>query len=269
MTSHHPTREHRLGWILETLLLCFALASSYEEVPSNHQSTPNASTLKIEAQESEASITLGKDLMLGPPSSSAFLANTSGSNDVATTRTDSLVTPAIVGQLRADEHSGNFVQSRPVSKSPRWSSHVLDDRPWTSKGAKTIWKKDSYLEALRHSRISDDPREGVVRSEAKADRREYTPSPVYKQGPPDSGYPSKGPQVAYGAPSVSSPVGDSYAQPFKQSMDPSDHYGAPHNSYGPPSSSFYPQTSYGPPGNSYPSPQQGEVTLRKMFRWPS
>lgn len=264
MTSRRQERKHRFIWILEIFLLCLTLVSSYEAIPSNHHSTPNASTLKIEARESEASITLGKDLMLGPSANSAFFANTSDSNDVATTKIDSLVTPTIVGQMHADGHDGNFVQ-KPVSKSPRWSSHVLDNRPWTSKGSRTAWKKDSYLEALKHSRNNDDPRESVVRtdSKTKASRREYSPGPIYKPdtgyGPPDSIYPSKSSQNPYGTSSVSSPVNNAYAQPFRPSMDPNDHYGAPHNSYGPPSPSFYPQTSYGPPGNSYPPSQQGKI----------
>lgn len=268
MVSRYQAREYRLGWISEVLLLCFVLVSSHEGVPSNHQSTPNASTLMIEARESEASITLGKDLMLGPTSSTnaTFLTNISNSNgnDMAMTRTDSFVTPTIVGQVHADEHSGNFIE-KPVSKSSRWSSHVLSNPQWTSKSSKTAWKRDSYLEALRHSRNSDDPREGVVRadSKTKANRREYTPGSVYKPdtgyGSPDSAYPPKSPQVTYGTPSVSSPISDSYAQPFRPSINSNEYYGAPHNSYGPPSSSFYPQTSYGPPGNSYPPPQQGEI----------
>ncbi|XP_014488843.1 PREDICTED: uncharacterized protein LOC106752013 [Dinoponera quadriceps] len=254
--SPYQAREHRLG-VSEILLLCFALVSSHEVVSSNHQSTPDASTLRVEARESEASITLGKDLMLGPPlpTNSALLANTSNSNDVATTRIES------AGQVYADEISGSIVHG-PVPNSPRWSSQVSDNRHWTSKGSKSVWKKDSYLEALRHSRNSDDPREGVVRtdSKTKANRREYTPGPVYRAdsgyGPPDSTYPSKEPQIAYGTSSAFSSPGDSYAQPFKSSMNPNDHYGAPQNSYGPPSSSSYPQTSYGPPANSYQPPQQ-------------
>ncbi|XP_032687917.1 uncharacterized protein LOC116852051 [Odontomachus brunneus] len=268
MASRYQAREYRFGWILKILLLCFVLVSSHEGIPSNHQSTPNASTLTIEARESEASITLGKDLMLGPTSSTnaAFLANISNSSgDMATTRTDSLVNPTIVGQVHADEYSGNVIQ-KPVSKSSRWFWHVHNNPQWTSKSSKTAWKRDSYLEALRHSRNNDDPREGVVRtdSKTKANRREYTPGSVYKPdtgySSPDSAYPPKGPQVAYGTPSVSSSISDSYAQPFRPSINSNEHYGATHNSYGPPSSSFYPQTSYGPPGNSYPPPQQGYGT---------
>lgn len=264
MASRYQAPEYRLGWITGILLLRFALVSSHEGVPPNHQSTPNASTLKIEARESEASITLGKDLMLGPTSSAhaAFLTNISNSNDMGTMKIDSLVTPKIQGQMRADEHK-DFVQ-KAVPKSSRWSSHVVSNPQWTSKSPKTAWKMDSYLEALRHSRNNDDPREGVARtdSKTKANRREYAPGPAYKPdagyGQADSSYPSKGSQIAYGTPSVSSSISDGYAQPFRPSIDPNDHHVATHNSYGPPSSSFYPQNSYGPPGNSYPPPQQGE-----------
>lgn len=296
MTFYSQARKYRFGWVIGIFLFCLAMVSSHENIPSNHQSTPDASTLKIEARESEASITLGKDLVLGPPLSTkeSIVVNSSNFNDIATTKTDSLVTPMIVSRTSSGEHGASVIR-RPILKdtSSRWSSQVVDNRHWAGKGSKIAWKRDSYLEALKHSRTSDDPREGIVRtdSKTKVNRREYAPGPVYKSemeyGAPDSAYPSKSPRIVYGGPSASSSTSDSYAQSFKSPMDFSDHSGAPQNPYGPPqnpygppqtpygqpqnpygspqnpygstSSSLYSQTPYGPPGSSYLMPQQGEA----------
>lgn len=260
--------EQRFGWILRIFLLYFALVSSHESVSSNYQNSPDASTLKIEAKESEASITLGKDLILGPPLSTkaSIVAN---SNDIASTKITPLVSPTVINRASSEKHA---ISRRPVSKDagPR-GSNVDSRKSWVGKSPKTAWKRDSYLQALMHSRNSDDPREGIVQtdSKTKTNRREYVQNPIYKPeteyGSPDSTYASKSPRITYGsnAPSPS----DSYPQSFRPSDyndrygTPQNSYGSPQNSYGPPNDgpSIYPQTfSYGPPGNYLP-PQQGEM----------
>ncbi|GAB1859980.1 Kazal-like domain-containing protein [Camponotus japonicus] len=271
MISRYQTRKHRFGWILGIFLLSLVLVSSHEAVPLNHQGTPDASTLKIEARESEASIILGKDLVLGPPLSTraSIIANSSSSNDVASTKINSFVGSTIVDRIPFGEQRANNVLRKPSMSKNETSggSYIIDNRYQASKAPKTAWKRDSYLEALRHSRNSDDPREGIVQTDlkTKTNRREYVQGSVYRQdteyGSPESSYASKNPRITYGGPS------DSYPQSFKPSMGYSDHYNVPQNSYGPPQNSygppqdgpsFYPQTpSYGPPANSYPSPQQG------------
>ncbi|KAM0730703.1 hypothetical protein ACS0PU_003032 [Formica fusca] len=272
MMSHYQTRKHQFGWIPGVFLLSLVLVSSHEIVPPNHQGTPDASTLKIEARESEASIILGKDLVLGPPLSTrtSIIANFSNSDDIASTKVNSLVDSTIVNRISFGEHPKSVLRKPSVSKNETSrGSYIVDSLYRANKGSKTAWKRDSYLEALRHSRNSDDPREGIVQTDLKTNtnRREYVQGPVYRPeteyGSPESPYASKNPRITYGGPS------DSYPQSFKQSIGYNDNYNTPQNSYGPPQnpygpsqdgSSFHPQTpSYRPPGNSYLPPQQDEI----------
>ncbi|XP_011693304.1 PREDICTED: uncharacterized protein LOC105453229 [Wasmannia auropunctata] len=267
--SYYQTRKQRLSWILEIFLLYLTSVSSHEAVPTIYQDTPDASTLKIEARESEASITLGKELVLGSPLSTKA-SIVADSNDIASTRIAPLVSPTIVSRMSSGEHAGS---QRPVTKDAGPRGSYVDSRKsaWVSKNPKTAWKRDSYLQALMHSRHSDDPREGIVQtdSKTKTNRREYVQGPIYKPemeyGSPDSTYAPKSPRITYGGPNAPS-FSDSYPQPFKPSVDYGDRYSVPQNSYGPPQNpygppndgpSFYPQTSsYGSPGNYLP-PQQG------------
>lgn len=267
--SHYQVCKQRFSWILRIFLLYFALVSSHESGPSNYQNSPDTSTLKIEAKESEASITLGKDLILGSPLSTkaSIVVNP---NDVASTKIAPLVSPTVINRESSEEHA---VSRRPVLKDTGSRSSNIDSRKsWVVKSPKTAWKRDSYLQALMHSRNSDDPREGIVQtdSKTKTNRREYVQGAIYKPeteyGSPDSTYASKSPRIIYNGPNAPSPS-DSYPQSFRPSDyndrygTPQNSYGSPQNSYGPPSDgpSFYPQTSsYGPPGNYLP-PQQGET----------
>ncbi|KYN34906.1 hypothetical protein ALC56_10874 [Trachymyrmex septentrionalis] len=262
------SQKQRLSWILEIFLLSLTLVSSHETVPSNYQDTPGASTLKIEAKESEASITLGKELVLGPPLSTKPSIVTD-SNHIVSTKLVPFVSPTTVSQIASGEYA---IPQRTISKNMGLrGSHVDNHKSWVSKSPKTAWKRDSYLQALMHSHNSDDPREGIVQtdSKTKANRREYVQGPIYKPeteyGSPDSIYASKSPRITYGEPNALS-SSDSYSQSFKSSMDYNNRYSVPQNSYGPPQNSYespndgsslYPQTSsYGPPGNYLP-PQQG------------
>lgn len=273
MISYYQIRKHRSGSLVGIFLLSLGLASSHEVTASNYQNTPDASTLKIEAKESEASIILGKDLVLGPSLSTKapMIVNASKFFDTASTKFDTIVTPSIVGRVSSGEHTnGGNILRRPVSKNTgSRGSYIVDaHQSSASKPPKVVWKKDSYLEALRHSHNSNDPREGIIRnSKATADRREeYAQEPVYKReteyDAPGPTYAPKSPRITYGGPS------DPYSQTFKPSVDYSsvsqNPYGTLQNSYGPPRDgpSFYPPTSsYGPPGNSYLPLQQGEIAL--------
>jgi len=244
MFTHARGRlEKRFGRVA-VFLLCLTLVSSREGLPSNHQNTPDASTLTIKAKESEASITLGKDLVLGPVSAKASTVSSFNS-------TSTKVTPAIVSRLSS---GGNA-----ISQAASRGSH---NHRQVGQGSKIVWRTDSYLDALRHSRTSDDPREGIVRLDSKnANRREYhLQGPVYK---PEAEYASKSPRIVYGGPG--SP-GDSYSQSFKPPMD---RYGPPQNPYGSQQddSSFYSQSSsHGSSGNSYLPPQQGKATSF-VYHW--
>ncbi|XP_012063223.1 PREDICTED: uncharacterized protein LOC105626532 [Atta cephalotes] len=263
------SQKQRLSWILEIFLLSLTLVSSHKTVPPNYQDTPDASTLKIEAKESEASITLGKELILGPPLSTKPSIVTD-SNHIVSTKHVPFVSPTIVSQISSGEY---VIPQRTISKNmgPR-GSHVDNQKSWISKSPKTAWKKDSYLQALMHSHNSDDLREGIVQTDSKTkiNRREYVQGPIYKPeteyGSPDSIYASKSPRIIYGEPNALS-SSDSYSQSFKSSMDYNNRYSVPQNSYGPPQNSYespnngpislYPQTSsYGSSGNYLP-PQQG------------
>lgn len=263
MKCHYQARKYRVGILGIFLSLCFASISSHEAVPSNHQSTPVASTLKIEARESEASVVLGKDLVLSPSwPIETPIANSSNFNNVALIKDDSSITPTIVSRISSSgEHDGNLLRRSDANSD-------VKSRYWASKSPKIARKKDSYLEALRHSRTSEDPREGIVRldTKTKANRREYVQqAPVYKPeteySPPDS----KSPRIIYGAPGPSS-LGDSYSQSYKPSTDyngvPQNSYGPPQNLYGPPQNSYGP--SYGSSG-SYPPSQQGETSEVSVF----
>nr|XP_031847339.1 uncharacterized protein LOC116433411 isoform X2 [Nomia melanderi] len=149
---------------------------------------------------------------------------------------------------------------------------VLGDEKqgWTIATAKSksatrsSWPKDSYLEALRHSRTSTDPREGLVSADGDAQqnspkngpastratsqrRREYVPGPVYVGKDYES---STSPRIVYGAPdrdSFSMVPSDSYSLPSHASGD----FHGIQNSYGPPQSQP-PRPAYGPPSN-YPA----------------
>ncbi|XP_076296053.1 uncharacterized protein LOC143216661 isoform X2 [Lasioglossum baleicum] len=107
--------------------------------------------------------------------------------------------------------------------------------------------RDSYLEALSHSRTSTDPREGVVSTDATSPsqrRREYISGPVYTGKDSDTH-----PRIVYGSPdrdSFSMVPSDSYSLPTRGSTD----FTGFQNSY---SQSQPPRATYGPPSHSYPT----------------
>ncbi|XP_076678043.1 uncharacterized protein LOC143374075 isoform X2 [Andrena cerasifolii] len=112
------------------------------------------------------------------------------------------------------------------------------------KSGRLSWAKDSYLEALKHSRTSTDPREGVIGAAGEATsgstsfqrRKEYVQGPVYSGKDEESG---TSPRIVHGAQDR-----DSFSLPTRTSGD----FGAVQNTYGPPQP---PRGSYGPPSNGY------------------
>ncbi|XP_046625965.1 uncharacterized protein LOC124307856 [Neodiprion virginianus] len=162
--------------------------------------------------------------------------------------------------------------------------------------AANIAGKDSYLDALAHSRTSKDDKEGVVPVNGlringpKIFRRDYSEGPVYRPESDRYGAPPKNQGPVYGPPDFEDPTEPAPIQPtffptpsnsFSlpehsfDSFDPSTGYGspspprgkpqtlygAPQPSYGAPQPSYgvpqAPQNSYGPPSASYgPPPPQ-------------
>lgn len=138
-------------------------------------------------------------------------------------------------------------------------------------GGPFSYRKDSYLEALRHSRTSTDPREGIVDVVGTGSfhrRKEQSLGPVYttKRSEIPSSSSSSSRIVHVDRDSFSMVPSDSYSLPTRTSVDfngvkntygpPQPSYGSP--SYGPPPSNDY---SYGTSGGGYSpyQPQQGET----------
>lgn len=129
-------------------------------------------------------------------------------------------------------------------------------------GGPFSYRRDSYLEALRHSRTSTDPREGIVDAVSTGSfhrRKEQSLGPVYTTKRSEITPPSSS-RVVH-ADSFSMAASDSYSLPSRTSVD----FNGVKNTYGPPS-------SYGPPSNDYSygeygggyQPQQGEA--RGIYR---
>ncbi|CAK9794628.1 hypothetical protein ANTPLA_LOCUS55 [Anthophora plagiata] len=149
---------------------------------------------------------------------------------------------------RTDGDGGDtLLSTKPSTRSVEWKSG-----PFTR-------TKDSYLEALRHSRTSTDPREGIVAVDAPNNtgssfqRRKEQPQ-WQQQGPVYAADKRAEISTASSRISYASPDQDSF------SMFPSDSYSLParpsgdfaggKNTYGPPQP---PRGTYGPPYNDYSS----------------
>lgn len=169
-----------------------------------------------------------------------------------------------------DKMEARWEEDPPAIKSVK---HVA----W--KSGRLSWAKDSYLEALKHSRTSTDPREGVIGAAGESTsgstsfqrRKEYAQGPVYSGKGEESG---TSPRIVHGAQNRDSFMvpSDSYSLPTRTSGD----FGAVQNTYGPPQP---PRGSYGPPSNGYSPygdysggaylpPQQGEgrgIVLRSLL----
>ncbi|XP_068977269.1 uncharacterized protein [Bombus flavifrons] len=152
---------------------------------------------------------------------------------------------------------------------------------WKNSGPFTRGK-DSYLDALRHSRTSTDPREGIVAVDATTSssiqrRKEQSVGPVYAgkrseisfQTSSDRDSFSMVPSDSYSLPTRSSSdfsglkssYGPPRSQPSRETYGPPrEIYGPPRETYGPP---YHDQSSYGGEYTSigaYPAqPQQGET----------
>lgn len=162
----------------------------------------------------------------------------------------------------------------------RW---VEDDSVAAVKPGRSVGRKesrDSYLEALRHSRTSTDPREGIVAVDGTGSgsfqrRKEYAQGPVYtpKRSDANSRIVQHGP---IDRDSFSMVPSDSYTLPSRSVVD----FAGVRNSYGPPQT---PRPAYGPAfneyysseysGNAYLPPQQGEgrgiVLPSRVFLFPA
>lgn len=141
-------------------------------------------------------------------------------------------------------------------------SSVVNRSVERKSGGPFSYRRDSYLEALRHSRTSTDPREGIVDAVATGSfhrRKEQSFGPVYTIKRSEITPPSSS-RVVH-ADSFSMAASDSYSLPSRTSVD----FNGVKNTYGPPS-------SYGPPSNDYSygeygggyQPQQGEA--RGIYR---
>ncbi|XP_026674057.1 uncharacterized protein LOC108630568 isoform X2 [Ceratina calcarata] len=155
------------------------------------------------------------------------------------------------------------------------NSEVLIDAPSTKPLTKivgpTTRNGDSYLEALKHSRTSTDPREGIVPSSGQTpiksgsfQRRKEGPVFVASsrvQNEPDRDGYSMVPSDSYTLPSRTSSPRITYGPPVQQPPRPvygpafndypsSDHgsYLPPHQAYGPPASAPAPAPVYVPYG---------------------
>lgn len=126
-------------------------------------------------------------------------------------------------------------------------------------GGPFSYRRDSYLEALRHSRTSTDPREGIVDvvgtgSGSFHRRKEQSLGPVYTKR---SEIPASSSRIVH-VDSFSMVPSDSYSLPSRTSVDfnaVKNTYGPPQPSYGPPS---YGPPSYGPPSSSNDYSSYGE-----------
>lgn len=213
------------------------------------------------------------------------LANAGSSRNSTDTEDSTKTTKLIASDEETTKIDNGKMEARwgedpPIVKLPKST---------TWKSGRLNWNKDSYIEALKHSRTSTDPREGVIAAERTSTsgpttfqrRKEHLPGPVYLPNDRDD----TSPRIVHGSydrNSFSVVPSDTYSLPTKSSGDfgaVQNSYGAPHppqSSYGPPHSpqDSYgppqpPKVSYGPPSNGYSSysdysggsylpPQQGE-----------
>ncbi|CAK9807414.1 hypothetical protein ANTQUA_LOCUS5188 [Anthophora quadrimaculata] len=154
---------------------------------------------------------------------------------------------------RTDGDGETLLSTKPSTRSVEWKSG-----PFTR-------TKDSYLEALRHSRTSTDPREGIVVADAPNNntgssfqRRNEQPQwrqRQQQQGPVYAADKRAEISTASSRISYASPDQDSFSAMF-----PSDSYSLParpsgnfaggKNTYGPPQP---PRGTYGPAYNDYSS----------------
>ncbi|KAK0086288.1 hypothetical protein PV325_003434 [Microctonus aethiopoides] len=150
--------------------------------------------------------------------------------------------------------------------------------------------KDSYLNALEHSHLSNDPHEGIVQADIKSIPskviRRTNDSPVYRRhndyGPPNEptpGEPEKNSRIIYDVSDITTPTQEtfrptpsvSYSLPASQTSNFNNqilygnrnkynlptkiNYGILSASYGVPNKKYgsphVPQQIYGPPHNSY------------------
>lgn len=116
--------------------------------------------------------------------------------------------------------------------------------------------RDSYLEALRHSRISTDPREGVV---------DVADGAASFQRRKEQSFAAKRSELSLqtSSDSYSMVPSDSYSLPTRPYSD----FSGLRNSYGPPRQTQPPRGTYGPPHNDH-SPYGGEYASVGVYSQP-
>ncbi|XP_046749776.1 uncharacterized protein LOC124413314 [Diprion similis] len=277
-------QELRVAILAVTFLATIvnAMASSEasnSSLPTNHKPSPfvvqksfkpsvNNTLLKMEARinvedgldltQFEAKESLRKPLTVSLP----LKTDVSYVTAVSEPRISSLTEPQREGEVFEDSKYSN-----PVAPA------VPEDRGLR---VANIAGKDSYLDALVHSRISKDDKEGVVPMSVRVNgpkifRRDYSEGPVYRPESERYGAPVKNQGPVYGPPDFEGPTAPAPTQPtffptpsnsFSlpehsfDIFDPSTGYGSPSPTHGKPQTSYgAPQPSYGAPQTSYGAPQ--------------
>lgn len=188
----------------------------------------------------------------------------------------------------------NEVDVNPSNVSSSILNHKMEPRTdgdssinWSverKSGGPFSYRRDSYLEALRHSRTSTDPREGIVDAVGTGSfqrRKEQSLGPVYTTKRSEI-TPLSSSRIVHGN-SFSMVPSDSYSLPSRTSVD----FNGVKSTYGPPQPSYGSPSIYGPPpsSNDYSSygeygtngggysphqPQQGEtrgIVLGSVYRF--
>lgn len=190
----------------------------------------------------------------------------------------------------------NEVDVNPSNVSSSILNHKMEPRTdgdssinWSverKSGGPFSYRRDSYLEALRHSRTSTDPREGIVDAVGTGSfqrRKEQSLGPVYTTKRSEiTPLSSSSSRIVHGN-SFSMVPSDSYSLPSRTSVD----FNGVKSTYGPPQPSYGSPSIYGPPpsSNDYSSygeygtngggysphqPQQGEtrgIVLGSVYRF--
>ncbi|CAL7938343.1 unnamed protein product [Xylocopa violacea] len=191
--------------------------------------------------------------VLGLFSLTISIVNSQLSAKNATAIVEDDVASKIINEITGPSHLGHEDKMEARSEEVPLSVIKPSTRSveWKNIGPLTR-SKDSYLEALRHSRTSTDPREGIVAVDGVSGSGSFQRRKEQSQGPV---YVGKRSEVSFDRDSFSMVPSDSYSLPTRSSED----FGGPglRISYGPPQSQP-PKGSYGPPLNDYSS--YGEYT---------
>ncbi|KAG7200796.1 hypothetical protein KM043_003169 [Ampulex compressa] len=205
-------------------------------------------------------------------------------SEVSTSR--SATTVPEISSIAVETSTSVFIEAEgketQKSKVP-YVSIASRNAPWRSERVSP--KRDSYLEALRHSRTNEGPKQEIVKPQGPSGnkkssiRREYIGSeegPVYiperEYGSPPSGA-SNSYSLATHPSSNTNGIDSTYNGPHSAYGPPHRPYGH-QNSYGDLTISSYSQQAYGPPSYSYGAPHalpetpQISIFPSFDFSWP-